>query len=321
MSAATGHTSNERLFIHSRRPTWGVGLLVNDQDKRRSLQFQDGRTRTFAVGFYHLLEPWTGTTPARTAEVARNLETAHAQIEAHLSQSDSNDNDISFRDQIRLFRSRFPDGFGGQAWLDACRRPVESRKAKRHVDIAVEVAAEALAEPAMRALLDAKDWSGMLGALASVLKKTSIASPSKDVKPLEEIPEASTETVARALFELLHGEGEYRDRVSAWVVTLGRAEVPARWELAALPGALLRPTEHPLVLAGTLSLQARILRTADAILMPSVAAWDSAMATLDSCRERLAQEGEAPADLLDISLFARETLRASSLTAIRSGEF
>ena len=308
---------NEQLFIHSRCPTWGVGLLVEDQVKRRSLQFQDGRTRTFAVGFYHLLEPWKGSTPARTAEVARNLETAHAQIEAHLSETDSND-DISFRDQLKLFRVNFPGGFSGDAWRDAARHPVTSRRAKRHVDIAIGIAEETIGRDVLAGRIAAGSFREALDGLASLLNKTSLASPSKDVKPLQEIEGPAEEAVARALFELLHGEGEYRDRMSAWVVALGRAEVPARWQLAALPGALLRPTEIPLVLAGTLSLQARILRTAEAVLMPSVAAWDSAVATIDSVQDRLREEGEAPNDLMDVSLFVRETLRSTSLTAIRS---
>lgn len=316
MPAAAAPAPTDRLFIHSRCPTWGVGLLVGDTQKRRSLQFQDGRTRTFAQGFFHLLEPWTGSTPARTAEVAKNLESAHAQLEAHLSVTDSND-DISFRDQIKFFRANFPEGFSGTDWIDATRRPVESRKAKRHTDLAIEAAEKAIGLESLKAKLEANDFVGMLSSLADVLNKTSIASPSKDVKPLRGIDPAAQEPVARALFELLHGEGPYRDRLSAWVVALGRAEVPARWELASLPGALLRPNEHPLVIASPLSLEARILRTADAVLMPSVAAWDSAVATIESVVERLAQEGLQPTDLIDVVLFARETLKSSALTAIR----
>lgn len=317
MTTSTGHDSSDRLFIHSRRPAWGVGLLVTDRVKRRSLQFQDGRTRTFAEGFYHLLEPWIGSTADRTEQVARNLESAHAQIEAHGYDSDPVESEVSFLDQLRLFRVRFPGGFGGDTWAEAYRRPIESRKAKRHVEIAVTVAETSLSEGPLRASLASGDYAAIISRVCGVLGKSSLASPSKDIKPLEGIPDDRLEEVATALVGLLHGDEPYRERLATWIVTLGRAEVPVRWELATLPAALLRPTEHPMVHSSSLSVQARILRIADAILMPSAIAWDTAVSTLDSVAERLRGEGEAPVDLLDVALFALETLRPSSLTTIR----
>jgi len=316
MATQVGPDPSELLFIHTARPPRGVGLLVKDREKRRSLQFQDGRTRSFAEGFYHLLERWTGSTPERTQQVARNLASAHAQILAH-GDSDPAESDVSFRDQLKLFRERFPGGFSGDAWADAYRRPVDSRKAKRHVDIAVTLAAKQLQESELRQALEDGDFAGIITRVCGLLGKSSLASPSKDVKPLAGVPEEQQESVATALVDLLHGTEPYRERLAKWIVTLGRAEVPVRWELASLPAALLRPDEHPMVHATSLSVQARILRTADSILMPSVAAWDSALATLDSVAERLRGEGEAPVDKLDVTLFAQETLRPSSITAIR----
>ena len=49
-------SSSSLLYEHSRRPQWGLCILSSEDKTSRKYQFQDGRSRTFKEGFYHLLE-------------------------------------------------------------------------------------------------------------------------------------------------------------------------------------------------------------------------------------------------------------------------
>ena len=53
-------TDQARLFTHSRRPQWGVGLPTDEAENKRSLRFKDGSPQLRA-DFYHLLEEFEGS--------------------------------------------------------------------------------------------------------------------------------------------------------------------------------------------------------------------------------------------------------------------
>ena len=313
----TEHTG--KLFVHSRMPAWGVGLIVDEQPKRRSIQFQDGQTRTFRVGFYHLLDPWTGPSPDRADHVAASLEEAHGLIAAAEAQ-EGREVRISFHDQLRAFGKLFPEGFAGEKWKNAHRAPEGARRTKRHIDAVIVEAKDALAEPALRALLDAGDHAGVVEVLAALLSRTALASPSKDVKPLRAIAGEPLPKVAAALVDLLHGDEPYPDRLARWMLALHRAHVTPTWALAALPGALFDPMTHGFVRPRALTTEARLVGTSGAILTPSAASCRMAELTLRTVDERLRAEGLLPRDMLDVAHFVHETLRPKTITAMEAGE-
>jgi len=308
------------LFVHTRMPAWGVGLVVEDQPKRRSIQFQDGHTRTFRKGFYHLLEPWNGPTAARTEQVAANLREAHEVLSEQEVEESRREVTVSFGDQLRAFRAMYPGGFGGDAWVDGHRKPLGRRRAKRHVDDVLADAPQVLAKEALAPRIEASDFVGVVESLADLLSRTSLASPSHDVKPLRNLEAEGIEPTARGLFELLHGEGAYADRVGRWVVTLGRVGLKATWAMTSLPGALANPVRRGVVMRRSFTEQARILRTSNGIVTPSAPAWRVAQSTLTSVEERLRSEGEEPRDRVDVAMFIDQTLRPKTVKAIEGGE-
>ncbi len=320
MSAAADAGAEGNLFVHTRMPAWGVGLVVEDRPKRRSIQFQDGHTRTFRKGFYHLLEPWDGPTDARTEQVATNLKEAHEVLSEQEVEESRRDINISFGDQLRAFRALYPGGFSGDAWVDGHRKPVGRRRAKRHVDDVLEDAPGMLSKETLGGLIEAGDFAGVIGNLADLLARTSLASPSKDVKPLRNLDEEGVEPIARGLYELLHGEGAYPERLGRWVVHLGRHGLKATWALTSLPGALINPVRRGVVMRRSFTEQARILRTSNGIVTPSTPAWRVAQSTLTSVDERLRSEGEEPRDRIDVAMFIEETLRPKTVKAIEGGE-
>jgi|GEM_PF-7063079 len=315
MNALTSPDPSPALVIHSTMPAWGVGLVVDDQPKRRSVQFQDGQTRTFRIGFYHLLEPWMAPSPSRGEAVARNLGDAHDLITSVSKVEDRKEIRVTFGDQLRAFRSMYPGGFQGEVWRDAHRAPPSGRRTKRHVDAVLADAKNSLSHAAL-----SEAPGEALEKLATLMSKTGLASPSKDVRPLREISDDKREALGLDLINLLYGEEDSSRRLGQWVLALHRAGVTPTWALASVPGALADPAGRGFVKPRALTTQGRTLGTANAILTPSAASWRSANTTMQAVHERLVAEGFAPVDRIDVAHFVHETLRPKTIKAIEEGE-
>jgi hypothetical protein len=118
------------------------------------------------------------------------------------------------------------------------------------------------------------------------------------------------EFFARALRDLLHGEGEFDERFEQFVracdVWKSR---PPTWELVTAPAALVHPTEHFCVQPAALLEQARVLDLPLALgVRPTADGYRAALATARGLRESCLERGLKPTDLLDIHDFVRLTL-------------
>jgi len=305
-------TDQTRLFTHSRRPQWGVGLLTDEAENKRSLRFQDGKLRSFRADFYHLLEEFEGS-DAVIATVASELQATHdaqSQVERRLKQAAEQPPLMSFDEQVRVFETLFPGGFTGTTWLDEWRSPVDEGEArKRHVNSAVALAQETLSA---EALAD-KTGEEVLALAVAVLKLTKLASPSKLVKPLSEAGDSheSATELGNAIRELLHGEAKYEDRLRSFVMTLDGANMESvTWPLVTLLPALAQPNEHVAVQHRPFALQARSLDPSAAVpKAPSPIGYSRFQKLAHTVRDRLVQRGHTPADLIDVRGFIWETLR------------
>jgi hypothetical protein len=301
-----------RLFTHSRRPQWGVGLLTGEGENRRSIRFQDGKLRAFRSDFYHMLEEFEGS-DAVIATVASELQATHdaqSQVERRLKQAAEQPPLMTFDEQIRVFEKLFPGGFQGPAWQDEWRAPLEDASArKRHVNPAVSLATELLSA---EALAD-KTGEDVLNAAIKVLQLTKLASPSKLVKPLAEAGDTveTASEIGNAIRDLLHGEAKYEDRLRAFVMILDGANVEAvTWPLVTLIPSLAQPQDHVAVQHRPFALQARSLDPSAAVpKAPSPIGYSRFQKLAHTVRDRLIQRGHTPADLIDVRGFIWETLR------------
>lgn len=309
--------SPPRLYTHSRREQWGVGILTDEADGKRSIRFQDGKLRRFKEEYYHLLDEYDAS-DAVIATVAEELiatHDAHNQIERRRKQAAEQPPVMSFDEQVRVFEHLFPGGFQGDTWLDECRRPTdEGGHRKRHVEAALTKAQEILTKEALEGKLSEE----IIAAVVEVMQLTKLASPSKLVRPFQEAAENNTEELGNAVLALLHGEESYDDRMRAFVMALDAAGIGnVTWPMVTLLPSLVHPELHVAVNHRPFALQARSLDPNSAVpKAPSPIGYNRFQALAHTVRDRLIDRGHKPADLMDIRGFIWETLRPRGVQAL-----
>jgi len=315
------------LVMHERRPEWGVGLVTSTNDERLVVQFQDGKLRSFKKGFFHMLAPVEddsiedevidelkdrfGVSIAAKAERKRQSEAAPV---------------MTFNEQLRVFRHLYPGGFQDETYEHSVRRDPDGRRLKRLREPAMDFAAEKLSAAALDEMIAAGDFTGAHTISIKVLEKTSLASPSKTVDPLIDMPPESHEAYARALRDLLWGEGEeeFEARYKAWLDALtagGLRELT--WPMVTVLPALVRPDQDIAVRRKVFLAQARTVTPNRTFkVRPAPRSYVRYRRMAEKVRERLVEAGFQPRDMMDVHQFIWETLRPKGqeiLSEISSG--
>lgn len=306
----------KRLFVHTRRPEWGVGLWVTSDRNTRTMQFEDGKQRTFREGYYHLLETVDPSeVDVESVFIKMVGEAALTEREALRAETRPTKEPVmSFDRQMEVFKAQYADGFQDEEYLHDFRRPTEGKgQRKSHIEASMERAQEQLGKERLEQLLVAGDFEGIYTSMIFVLRKTALVSPSKEVAPLEEIeePEARAK-IAKALVEMLHSEeGHYRYRFAAFLSAIRQeGGVSPSWGLATALTALVHPDKHVCVKRQVFDLQARALKP-EAIINkePDHRSYGKALTICRLARKRLEDAGHEVADYHDVRTFIWLTLR------------
>ena len=309
------HNPDADLVVHQKRPQWGVAMLTWEGNDRRRYQFQDGRLRTFKDGFYHMLETVDVSQAAQTT-LREDLERKHGMSLQDREAERAREKKapvMSFSDQLRVFRHLFEEGFQTEDYIMTFRNREGRTRLKRLVDPAIQLAQEKLSREAMSARIEAGDWTGLMDDVFTVLKRTSLASPTKVVKPLKALDETHLPRLARALFDLLYGDPEvkYSRRFREWVMALdAEGSVAVNWPMATVLPALVLPEEHVCVRRKAFRLQARsVAPDARVGKHPSPRGYKRARRIAKKTRAQLVENDFEPRDLFDVRQFIWETLR------------
>lgn len=306
----------ERLFVHSENPGWGVGLWVGEERTRRRMRFEDGELRVFKKGFYSFLEP---VDPDRDDldEVFGSLIDEHEAVVAERRAEKARDEKppvMSFEDQVRVFLHQYPQGFQDPAYIDAFRG--EKPYSKRQVNEELAMAAETLTRSVLRDKLAAEDFSGVVGSLLAILQRTMLVKPANGYRPLAKVESPAIEReIAVGVYALLYGEGRYRQRLRTWIHVLENAlgSEPS-WGMATLFPALVFPEEHVCVKRRVLALQALEVRPGSTIPKKvNRRGYRKARRVARTTREKLVAAGLEPRDMLDVRRFIWDTLRPKAL--------
>lgn len=302
----------ETLFTHTKREGWGHAIIAKRGEDRRTYQFEDGELRTIHDDWSELMEP-TDHSLDRAAGITRTLRSMLAASGLHDGKAtEGRRHDlVTLDEQIAAFRLETPEGFAGAEYRARMRGEGQKRALKRHRDRAVALAQEKLSAGA----LADRDDRAALAALVAVAKATDLV-PSKEVKALAEATAA--EGLADALHTVLHGRGELRPRMTAWLAAL-RETLGARpgWQLATFALALVRPDEHVCVRRTVLVEQARWM--APSLRVDAHPTPRQYVRLRDMAKElatRLAEAGLPPKDLIDVHDFVWATLRPSARASI-----
>ncbi len=301
------------LYIHSKRPEWGLAIMARTGRKKNRYLFQDGRMRAFPVKFCHFMQP--ADKPLDVAErVAKQLA---SQLDGHSFEnppaaSPSRSDRVSLEDQIKIFGKLFPGGFQDPDYIKTVR--YADKRRKRHRDPAVEDARAQLSADNLEAMIAAEDYAGVMATVKRVIDGTSLCS-TRDKSVLGELPEELYGDFATAVRDLLHGESAFFDRFTRIMAVLDHDRAGrVTWPLATVLPALLDPDHHVVVKPSVFRKQAEWMAPRLPYnKLPNAGLYERFRRMAAAVGEKLTEAGHPPRDMFDVYDFIWSTLRPKAL--------
>jgi hypothetical protein len=303
------------LYTHTKGQQWGLAILAWERGPCRGYLFEDGVLRIFKEGFYEMLEEVDAPADKAAAVIAdlrrklgdgapHSSGVAHARLPVP---------ELSFEDQVRAFRVRYPEGFTDRAWIAKHRGKLDARRAKGHADAAFTEARESLAVGELdRALAENRAFQVLQTAIRLIEHTSLLTTP--QIAPLHGLLPVRHATFAQSLRELLHGQGAYELRFERFVAVMSQPRRPGpTWQLATVLPALVHAEEHICVRPTTFREQAKWM--APRLILSNTPGGALYLRLVDMARAvktALEREGLAPRDLMDVHHFMVMTLAPSA---------
>lgn len=301
------------LYIHSKRPEWGLAIMARTGRKKNRYLFQDGRMRAFPAKFCHLMEPADKPLDVAT-RVARQLA---SQLDGHSFENPApapvkRDDRVSLEDQIRVFEKLFPLGFADPEYQKTVRGADKRRK--RHRDPSIDDAQRLLSEARLAMLVENGDGAAVVRTIGEVLGGTSLCS-TRDRAALDELPEALYDDLAVAVRDLLWGESAYFDRFTRYMAVLDHDRSGrVTWPMATVLSALVHPDRHVVVKPSVFRKQAEWMAPRLPYnKLPNAGLYERFRRMAVAVGEKLAEADHPPRDLFDVYDFIWSTLRPKAL--------
>ncbi|HKE20644.1 MAG TPA: hypothetical protein VKB80_37475 [Kofleriaceae bacterium] len=301
------------IYSHTKGQQWGLAILAWERGARRAYQFEDGALRIFTEEYYALLEEVDAPADkaARViADLRRKLgDASHHDSSAHPVPAAP---EVSFEDQLRVFRTRFPGGFGDAGWI-ARHRVRPGRRSKGHADAAIAEARAALAADVLDRALDDDRAGSIHAASVAVLDQTSLVS-GMQLQPLRALLPVRFGYFGQTLRDLLYGEGAYELRFERFVSALTPQRGPRpSWQLTTALPALVAPEEQVCVRPNTFREQAKWMAPRLVLgTTPSGAMYVRLAEMARAVQTALEGEGLSPRDLMDVHDFMVMSLAPSA---------
>ncbi len=291
-----------------RHPAFGVGILVEENEGKRTIDFQDGVRRIVAVSFGKL----ELVTPE--PDQAQQLETMSKGIQRAADAKPKNKRPdkpppapkMSFDQQVARFETQFQGGFVGEAYQMEERGNPEGTGKKAYKDGAIKVAHDELTPERFEQAAASGDFSGILASLKTALTSLNLLHPIELIR-LTKMEAEHLPSYVGALRELLHGSGDYGPRFDGLVANL-HVKDPT-WTMATIVSALFRPSEHVFVKPSFFKDEAVILGIPiDYKSMPDANVYEQFRKVALEVERRLREKGHQPRDLMDVYTFIWRTL-------------
>ncbi len=313
-SSLASSTLPVALYTHTKAQQWGLAILAWERGPCRGYLFEDGILRIFKQGFYAMLEEVDAPADKAAAVIADlqrklgdgepNGGAAHARLPVP---------ELSFDDQIRAFRLRYPDGFADRAWIARHRGKADARRSKGHAEAAFAEARESLAVGELDRVIGENRAFQLLQTAIRLIEHTSLLT-NPQIAPLHALLPVRHASFAQSLRELLHGESPYELRFERFVAVMSQPRKPGpTWQLATVLPALIHPGEHICVRPTTFREQAKWM--APRLILGNTPGGAPYLRLVDMARAiKTALEGDglAPRDLMDVHHFMVMTLAPSA---------
>lgn len=302
------------LYQHTRRPQWGLAILCNESKTSREFQFQDGKTRKFKEGFYHLMEPVdkpTGEADELVYKLQKALDRSVTRERIMERAKKEGRNIFTVADQIALFKKSFPGGFQDPRYIEEIREGGGGRRRKKNRQAGLDLAETQLSVDVLDDLIGKGEWKAVYDNAVNVLKSTDIASTSTDVRPLRKLPEELYAEFAVTLRDLLYGEDPYAERLGGFLALLeDNEDTKPTWPMATVIQGLVHPHEHYCIKPSVFRQQARWLAPELSYSpTPSAGRYNKYRLMAEDLKARLAKADLEPADNVDVFCFIWETMR------------
>ncbi len=304
MTEPTTEPSVLPIFHHAKRKDWGVGVLVREDEGKRSYLFEDGQERTMANAFHQLMRRVEQPNATQRAfyERQRGLLAGREKLSSSASRSDG----PSFHDQLEKFHEKYPAGLADPKWLLDIRGEGASARARRHRDALIRAAQEQFSLAALDGLVAAGNYSEIWVLVTTVLGQSDLV-PAAQLKKSTSANGEHLRHLTLATRDLLHGKGPYEPRFEAYLkgLSLVVGEAP-RWELATALSAAFLPAEHMCVHPTTFRQLLKVMGSRGTVPARASRAGYTRVSTVARvAAKKLAEYGPPPRDLFDVYDFAR----------------
>lgn len=306
------------MFTHNTKAEWGHAVIAEELSDRTKYVFENAGERTFMNGHSSISEVQlpVDEREALAKTLLRRHAPASTKKKAPSKAKASTEPPMSFERQQAIFTARFADGFADAKYVQEERGSAEGRE--RNLDALITLARELFAAERLDAAIARGAFEEVYTDAVKLLAASSkLSFPKADKPTFEKMPPSGHEKFAKALRELLHGQGAYGARFDAFVKSLAAKSAP--WTIATVFAAAVHPEAHVLVKPTVSQRQARGLGlTEPPIGAPSGTAYAKHLAVAHALRERLIAAGHAPRDLFDVYTYEWRTLSKGALAGAAS---
>jgi len=281
-----------KFFRHLDKTEWGVGVLVDERDGKRTIDFQHGKRHVIAQSFWGKLSEAAPSAGEQRATLVAN-ESITKSLEPRKGRRPSRAAilpRVTFDDQLARFAASYAGGLA------------EARPDVGNAGTKLAAAIGSNSDGAIARVKEALSASGLLHPV-ELIQVTAVSA--------ENAP-----AYLAALNDLLHGSGDYAERFDAVVAALGVAK--PTWTMATVFAALVQPGEQVFVKPGLFQTQAKILGVpiSGYNTHPSGAVYVQFQALARAVRDKLAGGGNRPRDLMDVYAFIWRTLSPNKATQL-----
>ncbi|MFN2375580.1 MAG: hypothetical protein ABR538_03535 [Candidatus Binatia bacterium] len=298
------------------QPDWGVGLVVRDLPLHWELFFDHGGERKFVKSLATGLVPVT-ISPAELTALELKAFGRHARADARAKQAAKAlrparaavERFASFPEQLAFFEKTFPGGFEGDTFVEQERGIAGAPGKNGRRETALALAQRDLSLERF----ENGDPEDLFESARKLLQATAIVFPMEGAIPFAGMDAANRTVALDALRNLLHGDGDYGDRLQAFAgaVKLQDKKGEAKsvtWPFATVFGAFVHPDRFVCVKPTAFASQAATLGLKVEKAQPVTAAGYLQFADVASRTRTLLEEaGQKPRDLVDVYSFIWRT--------------
>jgi hypothetical protein len=282
------------LFRHAKRADWGVAIVTDQVDGKRSYLFEDGEERTLGLPGIQLMRKVQDPDDDERATCAHLM----SRLTKRSGKTAPNPEAAGVAVQLARFLEEHEGGFSGATWRNEKRGGLTRR--------ARQTALKAARAPLLRASLDGMLERGEAGPIwqaAEMLVTTSGLTVQLAASP----PVSEGRALAGAVRDLLYDQRSFDYRFDRWVsVYLSVFGESPSWQAATVLPALMSPVDHLFVDLSSFRRQLAILKRPAALGgRPSGAAYLRCVSAARLVANLLASHGQVPRDLLEVHDFIR----------------